>query len=362
MKTKSITAVSRTPAWLRSVHPVVSTATAGRLLGVALCYALLLFIGLAPGVAAAGGLKVTLCHVPPGDPNNPQTLTVAPNAVQAHLKNHPNDHLGACCQADSQCNDADPCTTDTCTNAGACVHAPVTCTSGDACNDDVCIPSEGGCVAVPKPQGTVCDDENACTGTDVCDGAGQCGGAAIAGCCLNDAACNDNNACSTDVCNLTTHTCSNTQTPPAAVACHVYVCDPEVGWIDTDVTCSVDVGDICHIAVCDPSIGTEGTCVTQPNPTNSCQNGGTCGSGPTCNCPAGYTGTHCETFAQSSCSDGVDNDSDGLVDSADPACAVPCAADPCNPNPCGLYGRCNAIPEGYEEYRDTYGCYYCMYM
>lgn len=301
MKTNLMNAVSRTPASLGQVYQKFSSAGYGHFLGVALCYSLLLLVGLSPGVASAGGEKVTLCHVPPGNPANPQTLVIAPSAVPAHLKNHAGDHLGQCCQTDSQCNDANPCTMDTCTSAGACEHTPVTCASGDACNDDVCIPAEGGCVAVPKAQGTVCDDSNACTASDLCDGAGACVGKAIKGCCLSDTDCNDNNACTTDVCEPTKHVCINTKTPPTAAACHTYVCDKAIGWIDADVTCPVDVGDICHIAVCDPSIGTTGACVTQPNPTNPCQNGGTCGDGPTCTCPAGYTGTHCETVVPPAC-------------------------------------------------------------
>ncbi len=40
--------------------------------------------------------KVLLCHVPPGNPDNPQTLCISPNAVPAHLANHPGDHCGPC--------------------------------------------------------------------------------------------------------------------------------------------------------------------------------------------------------------------------------------------------------------------------
>ena len=40
--------------------------------------------------------KVVLCHVPPGNPGNPQTLCIAPSAVPAHLGNHPGDCLGPC--------------------------------------------------------------------------------------------------------------------------------------------------------------------------------------------------------------------------------------------------------------------------
>ncbi len=40
--------------------------------------------------------KVQLCHVPPGNPANEQTLCISPNAVPAHLENHEGDHCGPC--------------------------------------------------------------------------------------------------------------------------------------------------------------------------------------------------------------------------------------------------------------------------
>ncbi len=42
------------------------------------------------------GRKVVLCHVPPGNPGNPQTICIAPSAVPAHLTLHPGDCLGPC--------------------------------------------------------------------------------------------------------------------------------------------------------------------------------------------------------------------------------------------------------------------------
>lgn len=42
--------------------------------------------------------KVYLCHVPPGNSNNPQTLRISINAVESHLRNHPGDKLGSCDQ------------------------------------------------------------------------------------------------------------------------------------------------------------------------------------------------------------------------------------------------------------------------
>ena len=40
--------------------------------------------------------KTTICHVPPGNPDNPQTITIDDSAVQTHLTNHPGDSLGPC--------------------------------------------------------------------------------------------------------------------------------------------------------------------------------------------------------------------------------------------------------------------------
>jgi hypothetical protein len=42
------------------------------------------------------GDKVILCHVPPGNPNNPQTICVAASAIPSHLANHPDDCIGPC--------------------------------------------------------------------------------------------------------------------------------------------------------------------------------------------------------------------------------------------------------------------------
>lgn len=43
--------------------------------------------------------KVEICHIPPGNPDNPQTLCLSPNAVPAHLAH--GDYLGSC--------DVEPC-------------------------------------------------------------------------------------------------------------------------------------------------------------------------------------------------------------------------------------------------------------
>ena len=49
--------------------------------------------------------KCVICHLPPGNPANAQTLTIGCSAVQAHLRNHPGDCLGPCpCQPTPKTN------------------------------------------------------------------------------------------------------------------------------------------------------------------------------------------------------------------------------------------------------------------
>jgi hypothetical protein len=40
--------------------------------------------------------KVVICHRPPGNPSNAQTLTLSPQGAANHLKHHPDDTLGPC--------------------------------------------------------------------------------------------------------------------------------------------------------------------------------------------------------------------------------------------------------------------------
>jgi hypothetical protein len=49
-------------------------------------------------VIGTNGKKIYICHSPPGNNGNPQTLSVNINSVAAHLENHPDDKLGQCGQ------------------------------------------------------------------------------------------------------------------------------------------------------------------------------------------------------------------------------------------------------------------------
>ncbi len=47
------------------------------------------------GMAADGVEKVTICHIPPGNPENRHSITVGAPAVEAHVTNH-GDSIGEC--------------------------------------------------------------------------------------------------------------------------------------------------------------------------------------------------------------------------------------------------------------------------
>jgi len=56
--------------------------------------------------------KVYLCHVPPGNPGNPNTLSISVNAVPAHLSGHAGDRLGNCSQSCGSAKGTEPTAMD----------------------------------------------------------------------------------------------------------------------------------------------------------------------------------------------------------------------------------------------------------
>ncbi len=64
----------------------------------------MVFFGIGSSNQAVGGgcgsQQVTICHIPPGNPENAQTLTVSINAWNGHMNNngghHNGCHLGEC--------------------------------------------------------------------------------------------------------------------------------------------------------------------------------------------------------------------------------------------------------------------------
>ena len=61
-------------------------------LGLLVCIGLFAIVGTENSVAKPD--KVTICHIPPGNPDNAHDITVSMNAVPAHLAH--GDILGGC--------------------------------------------------------------------------------------------------------------------------------------------------------------------------------------------------------------------------------------------------------------------------
>jgi hypothetical protein len=161
---------------------------------------------------------------------------------------------GACLGQEIDCDDSNPCTTDSCDPTTGCTYeadntaacsdgAP--CTTNDSCLDGVCKAGS------PKD----CADDNVCT-DDYCDTAtGDCIAEGAAG------ACDDNDDCTDlDACQLGTCTgdpvcpCDlNTPCPTPTNPCDgSYVCANNYCVVDTNasVKCSQDDLNPCQLSVC----------------------------------------------------------------------------------------------------------------
>ncbi len=220
------------------------------------------------------------------------------------------------CTTDTECDDGNPCTSDSCSaELAACEHTALpdgplaTQVTGD-CRRDDCL---GGEVVPTNDDTDIADDGESCT-TDTCSGGnpvhtaladqsactvGMAGGLCAAGVCTVDCSdtkpCDDMNPCSTDSCDTTNGTCTFTPldgmpTPgfqEPAGDCQVHVC--QMG-ADTAVMDDVDIpvdmnsctDDICtNGAPSNPPIASGTPCVVgQPA---VCDGAGSCVE---CNVPA----------------------------------------------------------------------------
>ncbi|WP_169927485.1 MYXO-CTERM sorting domain-containing protein [Labilithrix luteola] len=199
------------------------------------------------------------------------------------------------CQSAAQCDDGNPCTTDSCNPSGQCVHAAST---GNACNDG------NACTQVDTCQAGVCTGSNPvtcapldeCHAAGVCDpGTGQCSNPAKS----DGAPCNDGNACTqTDRCQAGVCTGSDQVTCAAPDACKMDgVCSPITGKCSyanqaDGIACTAsdlcNANPTCHAGSC---TGTPVVCA----PIDQCHGAGTCDpTTGTCSTPALADGTTCD--------------------------------------------------------------------
>ncbi len=238
---------------------------------------------------------------------------------------------GGACQAGGalDCNDNNPCTSDSCDASSGCVHLGNAlpcddnnaCTVGDACQAGLCLPGAA----------TVCNDGNPCT-DDSCDVSKGCvtknnilpctdnsvctlGDACGGGVCLPGAAssCDDDNGCTTDSCDAklgcqhvnTTAACDDGSACTAKDACQLGVCKGQF------VQC--DDGNPCTTDGCDTVLGCYHT-----NNQSVCDDGNACTGGDAC------AKGSCQPGAALPCDDG----NACTIDACDPK--VGCVFSPAN--------------------------------
>src|SRR5947208_1649999 len=108
----------------------------------------------------------------------------------------------------SACSDGNACTrTDACEGGVSMGGNSVVCPAPDQCHDaGTCNPATGACSNPAKPDGSACNDGNACTQTDTCE-RGVCTGSNLVVCPVPDQ-CHD-----AGTCNPATGACSNPGKP-----------------------------------------------------------------------------------------------------------------------------------------------------
>uniref|UniRef100_A0A8C6U495 Teneurin transmembrane protein 1 n=1 Tax=Neogobius melanostomus TaxID=47308 RepID=A0A8C6U495_9GOBI len=238
----------------------------------------------------------------------------------------------------AECNvEEGQCIDPTCSNHGSCIQGMCICSpayKGVNCEQVDCIDPQcsshgvcvrGECVCQAGWAGVNCDDPlPACQ--DQCSGHGTYLPE------TDSCACQPNWTgpdCFTELCPVPCGShgvCSQGQ------------CQCEEGW----------VGAACDQRACHPRCEEhgqchDGTCVCQPGWEGEhcnidgcpglCSGHGRCTleqSGWRCVCQAGWSGPGCSVVMETDCSDGTDNDGDGLVDCVDPDCCeqLSCGSDP----------------------------------
>jgi uncharacterized repeat protein (TIGR01451 family) len=204
--------------------------------------------------------------------------------------------LGVCtAPTPLSCDDGNSCTTDSCNALSGCVHTRVAgcqggcvnaspnptcvpcrfnsdCNDTNRCTGDTC--PDGTCHFDPVPNATPCADSTVCNGDETCQA-----GACIPGTAL---LCNDGDACTADSCDnvvgcVTTPHVNGTPCPDATLCngnetCINVVCTP-----GTPLDCNDN--NLCTVDTCDPLLG----CISQLLPDGaSCADSDLCNGQETC--------------------------------------------------------------------------------
>lgn len=190
------------------------------------------------------------------------------------------------------CDDANPCTDDSCDLVDGCLYATddanscddgnfcngsescvagvclegvtLACDDGNPCTDDACDP-QAGCLFA-NDDSNACDDANPCNGLEVCK----------AGVCVPGAPpdCDDHSSCTDDSCdtlNGCVHSADDTNSCDDSDVCNgIETCDAGACAKGTPLVCND--GNPCTDDTCDPSSG----CIVTNNDSLSCADEDVC--------------------------------------------------------------------------------------
>lgn len=182
------------------------------------------------------------------------------------------------CSGDAQCSDGDDCNGIELCEGGVCLPGqPPILDDGNECTDDVCIPGEG-IVHPAVLNGDPCDDDNACTLVDTCF-EGQCVGDA-------PKTCEDTGPCREEaVCEPDTGVCISQDLPDGTGCDDMDACtqidECQAGECAGTDPIQCPAGLICQgSGVCNPETG---TCAFPNLPdATSCSDGDPCNGDETC--------------------------------------------------------------------------------
>ncbi|MGD8653295.1 MAG: S8 family serine peptidase, partial [Desulfobacterales bacterium] len=219
--------------------------------------------------------------------------------------------VGPQCSDDADCDDSDPCTIDDCVE-GACSYTPMNCPSGEACVDGACVTS-------------VCNENGTCESGEDCN---NCPNDCISG--SSSGAVCGNGLCETsdgEDCQNCSADCNGKQTgrPSGRFCCGATEDCSDARCIEGAWSCTTvpqsPTAYCCGDKVCE-SAEDSFNCEVDCGPPPYCGDG-TCDPGEDqCNCPG-----DCEDPPEEEldCSDGIDNDCDGLTDGSDEDCVSNCS-------------------------------------
>lgn len=192
---------------------------------------------------------------------------------------------------DAECDDANPCTTDVCTDAGTCASAAddtnscddgVFCNGAERCDAGSCV-RDSACPETPLE----CGSRNCDEGTDACNivprdaDCPPCSRCSAAGTC-EALDCGEDEPCTTKSCDPDLDRCVSTSVVcDDGNPCTTDACEPGVGCRFTPVVC--DDGIDCTVDSCDRSTG---ACVSIADDAR-CDDGAFCNGAEVCNVAAG---------------------------------------------------------------------------